>query len=129
MFRDVFALVAIMDLRRKIIVNYLKKLNHIIGNWDSKITQGGNFLLSCLGVSSHLSAHIDWDANDHRRDGNAGYEGDAHGRAHQCAELPEDLLLSAPGLLPPEGAAWRTETIGGREEMGRQCVYHGYHDY
>lgn len=56
-------------------------------------------------VSSHLSAHIDWDANDHCRDGNAGYESDAHGRAHQRAELPEDLLLSAPGLLAPESAA------------------------
>lgn len=53
----------------------------------------------------HLSAHVDWDANYHRRDGDAGYEGDAHRRTDQCAELPEDLLLSAPGLLPPEGAA------------------------
>lgn len=53
----------------------------------------------------HLSAHVDWDANYHRRDGDAGYERDAHRRTDQCAELPEDLLLSAPGLLPPEGAA------------------------
>lgn len=56
-------------------------------------------------ISSHLSANIDWDANDHCWDGNASYEGDANGCAHQRAKLPEDLLLSAPGLLPPEGAA------------------------
>ncbi len=62
-------------------------------------------LAQLSGVSSHLSAHIDWDADDHGRDSNAGYEGDAHGCAHQRAELPKDLLLSAPGLLPPEGAA------------------------
>lgn len=54
---------------------------------------------------SHLSAHVDWDANDHGGDGDAGDEGDAHGGADQRAELPEDLLLPAPRLLPPEGAA------------------------
>lgn len=57
------------------------------------------------GVSSHLSANIDRDANDHCRDSDASYESNAHGRAHQRAELPQNLLLSAPGLLPPEGAA------------------------
>lgn len=76
-------------------------------------------------MSSHLSAHIDWDADDHCGDGDAGYEGDAHRCAHQRAELPEDLLLSAPGLLPPECAARRTARIGEGEEMcckGKQRV-------
>lgn len=57
------------------------------------------------GVTSHLSTDIDRDANDHCRDSDASYEGDTHWCAHQRAKLPEDLLLSAPGLLPPEGAA------------------------
>lgn len=62
-------------------------------------------ILLLSDVSIHLSAHIDRDANYHCRDGNASNEGDAHRRTHQRAKLPEDLLLSAPGLLPPEGAA------------------------
>lgn len=63
----------------------------------------------------YLSANIDGYADYHSRDGDAGYEGDAHWGPHQCAELPEDLLLSAPGFLPPKGAARRTERIIGKE--------------
>lgn len=63
----------------------------------------------------YLSANVDGYANDHSRDGDAGYEGDAHWGPHQRAELPEDLLLSAPGFLAPKGAARRTERIIGKE--------------
>lgn len=64
--------------------------------------------LHCLHVSavhSHLSAHIDRDADDHSGNGDASDERDSHRCSDQRAELPEDFLLSAPGLLPPEGAA------------------------
>lgn len=62
---------------------------------------------------SHLSAHVNRDTDDHGGHGDARYEGDAHGCSHQRAELPEDLFLSAPGLLPPKRAAGRAE---GREK-------------
>lgn len=61
-------------------------------------------------VSGYLSAHIDRDANDHCGNGDAGNKCNAHRSSHQGAELPQNLLLSAPGLFSPEGAARWTET-------------------
>lgn len=88
---------------------YLKTdiLYVLITSWISlsKLKGMNKLFCSISLLSSHLSAHIDWDADDHRWDGDAGDESDAHGRSDQRAELPEDLLLPAPGLLPPEGAA------------------------
>lgn len=70
---------------------------------------------------AHLSADVDGDADDHGGDGDAGDEGDAHGCPDQCAELPQDLLLSAPGLLAPKGAARWTEWAAEKEQNVVSC--------
>ena len=60
------------------------------------------------GEEAHLAAHVDGDADDHGGHGDAGDQRDADGSADQRSQLPQDLLLPAPRLLPPEGAAGRT---------------------
>ena len=51
------------------------------------------------------------NANDHGWDGDASQEGDSHRSSYQSAQLPEKLLLSRPGLLPPESAAGWTQVV------------------
>lgn len=61
-------------------------------------------------AASHLAAHVNGDADDHGGNGYAGDEGDAHRSSNQGPQLPQDLLLAAPRLLPPERAAGWTTT-------------------
>ena len=63
-----------------------------------------------LVLDVDLAAHPHGDADHHGGNGDAGDEGDAHGCAHQRAQLPEDLFLAAPRLLAPERAARRATT-------------------
>lgn len=59
--------------------------------------------------TSHLSANVNGDADDHGRYSNAGDESDANRSSDQGSQLPQDLLLPAPRLLSPERAAGWTE--------------------
>lgn len=59
--------------------------------------------------SSHLSSHVHGDTDDHGGDGDAGDESNADRGANQCSQLPQDLLLPTPRLLPPESTTRRTE--------------------
>lgn len=61
----------------------------------------------------HLASDVDRDADDHGGNGDPRDERDADGRSDQRPQLPQDLLLPAPRLLPPEGAAGRTGGEGG----------------
>lgn len=59
---------------------------------------------------SHLAANVNRDADDHGGNCYACNEGDANWSSNQCAQLPQNLLLPAPRLLPPERTAgWTTE--------------------
>lgn len=71
--------------------------------------------ISCFLPESHLAPDVNRDADDHGGDGNSCDEGDADRRSDQSPQLPQDLLLPAPRLLPPEGAAGRTG--GGKQEV------------
>lgn len=61
-----------------------------------------------FNILSHLTANVNRNANDHGRNSNASNEGDAHWSTNQGPQLPQNLFLSTPRLLPPERAAGRT---------------------
>lgn len=67
---------------------------------------------------SHLTADVNWDADDHGGNSDACDESDANRSSDQSSQLPQNLLLPAPRLLAPEGAARWTD--GGKE--GRECT-------
>jgi len=70
----------------------------------------------------------DGDANDHGGDGDASDEPDADGRAHQSAQLPQNLLLPGPGLLAPESASRGTEEVQVRHLLHAQpAEFHATH--
>lgn len=69
---------------------------------------------SSSSTVSHLAADVNRDADDHGGHGDACDEGDADRRSDQGAQLPQNLLLPAPRLLPPEGTAGWTDGDGGR---------------
>ena len=58
-----------------------------------------------IGFKTYFPAHVDRNPDDHggKRDGSDQRDSDR--RANERAQLPQDLLLPAPGLLPPERAA------------------------
>lgn len=62
-----------------------------------------------FGTLSYLAANVNRDTDDHGRNSNASNEGDAHWGSDQGPQLPKNLLFPAPRLLPPEGAAGRTD--------------------
>ena len=68
-------------------------------------------LAARLVADVDFAAGPDGQADEDGGGGDAGDEGDAHGRANQDAQLPEDLLLAAPRLLAPEGAARRAQVV------------------
>lgn len=69
--------------------------------------------------TSHLSANVNGDADDHGGNSDAGDESDADWSSDQGSQLPQNLFLPAPRLLSPECAAGWTNT-GRREENERQ---------
>lgn len=59
-------------------------------------------------MGSHLAANVNRYADDHGGNCNACDEGDANWSPDQSPQLPQNLLLPAPGLLPPESTTGRT---------------------
>lgn len=77
-------------------------------------------LSTVFSLATHLSAHIHRNPNDHCRYGNASNQCNANRSAHKCAQLPQDFLLPAPGLLTPERASRRT--VSGKEKLHRNVT-------
>lgn len=65
---------------------------------------------------SHLAADVNGDADDHGRNSDACDEGDADRSSDQSPQLPQNLLLPAPRLLPPKRTARWTD---GKKHRGR----------
>ena len=80
---------------------------------------------SSSSTISYLATDVNRDADDHGGNGDACDEGDADRRSDQGAQLPQNLLLPAPRLLPPEGTARWTEGDGGRHR-GMELVFQSH---
>ncbi|CAN7948133.1 unnamed protein product, partial [Ixodes pacificus] len=83
-----------------------KRSHHSAGNNEVALetTRGTQVILGPEKGGAHLAADPNRDADDDGGHRDARDEGNSHGGPHEHAQLPEDLLLAAPGLLAPEGA-------------------------